>query len=106
MNTAPTQRIEWPPPLPRGHRKILLTSRPCRSRHAQESPRGTALPCSTPTIPEMVRKVIWNFSFRPGFTDRFVSRWSELDTRDNLILLRRTNFDSVADVRPNRQVDA
>ena len=41
---------------------------------------GQPFPLLDPNDPEVARKVIWNFSFRPGFTDDFDIRDVETDS--------------------------
>jgi len=80
MNIVPTERIEWPPPYKEATEKYSSQVSLNSDGTLKNFQAGQPFPLIDPNDPEAARKVIWNFSFRPGFTDDFDLREVEIDS--------------------------
>lgn len=80
LNIVPASRIEWPPPFREATEKYSAQVTLARDGTLQNYVAGQPFPLLDPDDPEVATKVIWNFSFRPGFTDDFDIRDVETDS--------------------------
>jgi hypothetical protein len=82
MRIVPTDKLEWPPPFKSATEKY--------SPQVQINPDGTLkgyvagqpFPLLDPNDPQMATKVMWNFSFRPLYSDDIDMRFPEVATFD------------------------
>jgi hypothetical protein len=80
MKIVPTERIEWPPPYREATEKYSSQVSLAPDGTLENYLAGQPFPLLDLNDPEIARKVIWNFSFRPGFTDDFDLRDVEVDS--------------------------
>jgi hypothetical protein len=80
MNIVPTERVEWPPPYREATEKYSPQVSLAADGTLKNYLAGQPFPLLDGNDPEIARKVIWNFSFRPGFTDDFDLRDVEVDS--------------------------
>src|SRR6267378_3901749 len=71
MKIAPTQRLEWPPPYKTATEKYSPQVRVNDRGELQNYVAGLPFPLLDPNDPQVAMKVMWNFSYRPQFTDDF-----------------------------------
>jgi hypothetical protein len=75
MNIVPTGRLEWPPPYKTASEKYAPQVRLNDKGELQNYVAGQPFPLLEPNDPQIATKVMWNFSFRPQYTD-------DVDIRD------------------------
>lgn len=80
IKIIPAGRIEWPPPYKTATEKYSAQVSLGREGTLKNYVAGQPFPLIDPNDPEVARKVIWNFTFRPGFTDDFDVRGVEIDS--------------------------
>src|SRR5258708_7831506 len=82
MKIVPSDKLEWPPPFKSATEKY--------SPQVQLNPDGTLkgyvsgqpFPLLDPNDPQMATKVMWNFSFRPMYSDDIDMRFPEVASFD------------------------
>ena len=80
LRIVPTDKLDWPPPFKTATEKY--------SPQVQLTPDGTLkgyvagqpFPLLDPNDPQMATKVMWNFSFRPLYSDDIDMRYPEVAT--------------------------
>jgi len=75
MNIVPTGRLEWPPPYKTATEKYAPQVRLNDKAELENYVAGQPFPLLDPNDPQVASKVMWNFSFRPQYTD-------DVDIRD------------------------
>jgi hypothetical protein len=75
MNIVPTQRLEWPPPYKTATEKYAPQVRLNEKAELENYVAGQPFPLVDANDPQAATKVMWNFSFRPQYTD-------DVDIRD------------------------
>jgi hypothetical protein len=75
MNIVPTTRLDWPPPYKTATEKYAPQVRLNEKDELQNYVAGQPFPLLDPNDPHIAAKVMWNFSFRPQYTD-------DVDIRD------------------------
>jgi hypothetical protein len=71
MKIVPTQRLEWPPPYKAATEKYSPQVRLNDRGELQNYVAGLPFPLLDANDPQVATKVMWNFSYRPQFTDDF-----------------------------------
>jgi hypothetical protein len=84
MNIVPTERLEWPPPYKTATEKYASQVRLNDKAELQNYVAGQPFPLLDPNDPQIAAKVMWNFSFRPQYTD-------DVDIRDVEVSSYRAN---------------
>ena len=82
LRIVPTDKLEWPPPFKTATEKY--------SPQVQLNPDGTLkgyvaglpFPLLDPNDPQMATKVMWNFSYRPLYSDDIDMRFPEVASFD------------------------
>ena len=78
MNIVPAEKIEWPPPYTAAtekyHAQVVLA--PDGSLHNFVA--GLPFPLLDPNDPQMATKIMWNFSYRPLYSDDADLRFPEV----------------------------
>lgn len=69
MKIVPSQRLEWPPPYTAATEKYASQVRLGADGSLQNYLAGQPFPLLDPNDPQSALKVMWNFSFRPLYTD-------------------------------------
>ena len=69
MKIVPTQRLEWPPPYKSATEKYASQVSLNNLGELQNYVAGQPFPLLDPNDPQVATKVMWNFSFRPQYTD-------------------------------------
>src|SRR5260370_19469683 len=80
MKIVPTQRLEWPPPFKTATEKYSPQVRVNDRGELQNYVAGLPFPLLDPNDPEVATKVMWNFSYRPQFTDDFDGDRGEIES--------------------------
>src|SRR5260370_25671676 len=75
MNIVPTARLEWPPPYKTATEKYAPQVRLNDKGELDNYVAGQPFPLLDPNDPQLATKAMWNFSFRPQYTD-------DVDIRD------------------------
>jgi hypothetical protein len=75
MNIVPTARLEWPPPYKTATEKYAPQVRLNDKGELDNYVAGQPFPLLDPNDPQIATKAMWNFSFRPQYTD-------DVDIRD------------------------
>jgi hypothetical protein len=84
LKIVPTQRLEWPPPYKTATEKYSPQVSLNDKSELQNYVAGQPFPLLDPNDPHVAAKVMWNFSFRPQYTD-------DADIRDVEIVSWRPN---------------
>ncbi len=69
MKIVPTERLEWPPPYKSATEKYAAQVSLNDKGELQNYVAGQPFPLLNPNDPQVAQKVMWNFSFRPQYTD-------------------------------------
>ncbi len=69
MKIEPTERIEWPPPYKAATEKYASQVSLNSQGELQGYTAGQPFPSIDPNDPAAATKVMWNFSYRPQYTD-------------------------------------
>jgi Protein of unknown function (DUF1329) len=75
LKIVPTQRLEWPPPYKTATEKYSSQVRLNDKGELDNYVAGQPFPVIDPNDPQAAAKVMWNFSYRPQYTD-------DVDIRD------------------------
>jgi uncharacterized protein DUF1329 len=84
MNIVPSTRLDWPPPYKAATEKYAPQVRLNEKDELQNYVAGQPFPLLDPNDPHIASKVMWNFSFRPQYTD-------DVDIRDVEVSSFRAN---------------
>jgi hypothetical protein len=84
MNIVPTERLEWPPPFKTATEKYAPQVRLNDKGELDNYVAGQPFPLLDPNDPQIATKAMWNFSFRPQYTD-------DVDIRDVEVESYRAN---------------
>jgi len=84
LKIVPTKRLEWPPPYKAATEKYASQVSLNDQGELQYYTAGQPFPLLDPNDPHIATKVMWNFSFRPQYTD-------DADIRDVEIVSWRPN---------------
>jgi hypothetical protein len=84
MNIVPTTRLEWPPPYKTATEKYAPQVRLNDKGELDNCVAGQPFPLLDPNDPQVATKAMWNFSFRPQYTD-------DVDIRDVEVESYRAN---------------
>jgi hypothetical protein len=84
MNIVPTARLEWPPPYKTATEKYAPQVRLNDKGELDNYVAGLPFPLLDPNDPQVATKLMWNFSFRPQYTD-------DVDIRDVEVESYRAN---------------
>ena len=80
LRIVPTDRLEWPPPFRSATEKyssqVQLTPDGALTGYVA----GQPFPLLDPNDPQMATKVMWNYSFRPLYSDDIDMRYPEVAT--------------------------
>ena len=78
MDIIPTARLEWPPPYTAATEKYQAQVRLMPDGSLQNYVAGQPFPLLDPNDPEMATKIMWDFSFRPLYSDDADLRFPEI----------------------------
>lgn len=84
MKIVPTERLEWPPPYKSATEKYASQVTLNETGQLQNYVAGQPFALLDPNDPQVATKVMWNFSFRPQYTD-------DVDIRDVEIVSFKPN---------------
>src|SRR5713101_4591616 len=74
LKIVPTERLEWPPPYKSATEKYASQVRLNDRGELQNYVAGLPFLSLDPNDPQVAAKVIWNFVFRPQYSDDFEIR--------------------------------
>ena len=75
----PSDKLEWPPPFKTRNGEVLVPGLQLNSDGTLKGyVAGQPFPLLDPNDPQMATKVMWNFSFRPLYTDESILRFPEI----------------------------
>ncbi len=80
MKIVPTESFEWPPPYKSATEKYSSQVRLSPKGELQYYVAGQPFPLLDPNDPQVATKVMWNYSFRPQYTDDADIRDVEVDS--------------------------
>jgi Protein of unknown function (DUF1329) len=80
MKIVPTERLEWPPPYKAATEKYSSQVRLNPKGELQYYVAGQPFPLLDANDPQVATKLMWNFSFRPQYTDDADIRDVEVDS--------------------------
>jgi Protein of unknown function (DUF1329) len=69
MRIVPTERSEWPPPFKSATEKYASLVKLNEKGELDNYVAGLPFPLLDPNDPQVATKVMWNFSYRPQYTD-------------------------------------
>ncbi|MGH7781758.1 MAG: DUF1329 domain-containing protein [Candidatus Binataceae bacterium] len=78
LNIIATASIDWPPPYKSATEKYHAQVALARDGTLQHYTAGLPFPLVDPNDPQVAQKVMWNFSFRPLYTDDADLRYPEI----------------------------
>src|SRR5229473_5854203 len=78
MRIVPTQRLEWPPPYKSATEKYSAQVALGSDGTLKNFVAGQPFPLLDANDPQVASKVMWNFSFRPLYTDDVDLRYAEV----------------------------
>ena len=84
LKIVPSERLEWPPPYKAATEKYSAQVRLSEQGELQNYAAGLPFPLLDPNDPQAAVKVMWNFSFRPQYSD-------DADIRDVEVVSYRPN---------------
>jgi hypothetical protein len=83
MNIVPTSKLDWPPPFTAATEKyspqVVLNPDGTLKNYVA----GQPFPLLDPNDPQLATKIMWNFSFRPLYTDDADLRYPEVASYGN-----------------------
>jgi hypothetical protein len=78
IDVVPTEKLEWPPPYKvateKYHAQVRLTAKGSIENYMA----GQPFPLLDPNDPQVADKIMWDFSFRPLYTDDLDLRYPEV----------------------------
>ena len=78
LDIVPTNRLEWPPPYTAATEKYQAQVKLLPDGSLQNYVAGQPFPLLDPNDPEMATKIMWDFSFRPLYSDDIDLRFPEI----------------------------
>lgn len=81
MDIIPTGQLDWPTPYKAATEKYSLQVRLSREGELRNYVAGLPFPLLDPNDPQVGVKIMWNFSYRPLYTDDFDIREAEAESR-------------------------
>ncbi|MGO9606545.1 MAG: DUF1329 domain-containing protein [Candidatus Binataceae bacterium] len=78
MNIVPSDKLEWPPPYTSATEKYHAQVKLMPDGSLQNYVAGQPFPLLDPNDPDMATKIMWNFSFRPLYSDDADLRFPEI----------------------------
>jgi hypothetical protein len=78
MKIVPTDRLEWPPPYKSATEKYSPQVSLAPDGTLKGYAAGLPFPLVDPNDPQAAMKVMWNFSYRPLYTDDAISKNVEI----------------------------
>ncbi len=78
MNIVPTGHLAWPPPYTSATEKYHAQAVLAADGSLEHYTAGLPFPLVDPDDPRLAQKVMWNFSFRPLYTDDADLRYPEI----------------------------
>jgi Protein of unknown function (DUF1329) len=83
LRIVPTGRLDWPPPFKSATEKYSPQVQLGADGSLKGYIAGQPFPLVDPNDPQVATKVMWNFSYRPLYTDDIDMRFPEVATFDN-----------------------
>ena len=78
MNIVPSEKLEWPPPYTSATEKYHAQVKLLPDGSLQNYVAGQPFPLLDPNDPEMATKIMWDYSFRPLYSDDADLRFPEI----------------------------
>jgi hypothetical protein len=78
MNIIPSEKLEWPPPYTSATEKYQAQVKLMPDGSLQNYVAGQPFPLLDPNDPQIATKIMWNFSFRPLYSDDADLRFPEI----------------------------
>ena len=78
LRIVPTDKLEWPPPFKSATEKYSPQVQLSPEGNLKGYVAGQPFPLLDPNDPQMATKVMWNFSFRPLYSDDLDMRFPEV----------------------------
>jgi Protein of unknown function (DUF1329) len=78
MKIVPTERLEWPPPYKAATEKYHAQVQLAPDGSLKGYAAGLPFPLVDANDPQAAQKVMWNFSYRPLYTDDAISKNTEI----------------------------
>jgi hypothetical protein len=78
MNIVPSGKLEWPPPYTSATEKYHAQVKLMPDGSLQNYVAGQPFPLLDPNDPDMATKIMWDFSFRPLYSDDADLRFPEM----------------------------
>ncbi len=78
LDIVPTEKLEWPPPYKAATEKYHAQVRLLPSGSLQNYTAGLPFPLLDPNDPQLALKVMWNYEFRPLYSDDVDLRYPEV----------------------------
>jgi len=82
LRIVPTEKLEWPPPFKTATEQYSPQVRLLPNGTLQGYVAGQPFPLVDPNDPQIATKVMWNYSFRPLYSDDIDMRYPEVATFD------------------------
>ena len=80
MNIVPTTKLEWPPPYTQATEKYSSQTELAPDGSLKNFVAGLPFPLVDPNDPNVATKIMWNFSFRPLYSDDIDARGVEVSS--------------------------
>lgn len=80
IHVVPTSYLEWPPPYRDATEKYASQVRLGANEGIENYVAGQPFPLLDPNDPKIALKIMWNFSFRPLYTDDLDLRYPEVES--------------------------
>jgi uncharacterized protein DUF1329 len=80
LRVVPTDKLEWPPPFKTATEKYSPQVQLMPDGSLRGYVAGQPFPLVDPNDPQMATKVMWNYSFRPLYSDDIDMRYPEVAT--------------------------
>ena len=78
INVVPSEKLEWPPPYTAATEKYHAQVKLLPDGSLQNYVAGQPFPLLDPNDPEMAAKIMWDYSFRPLYSDDADLRFPEI----------------------------
>src|ERR1700675_3653080 len=82
LRIVPTDKLDWPPPFKAATEKYSPQVKLLPDGSLKGYTAGQPFPLLDPNDPQMATKVMWNFSFRPLYSDDIDMRFPEIASFD------------------------
>lgn len=80
IHVVPTGRVEWPPPYKNATEKYSSQVSLAPNGDIKNFVAGQPFPLLDPNDPQIAEKIMWNYSYRPMYTDDIDMRYPEVTT--------------------------